>query len=145
VSASSFDPKCRDFMDRRRTISLTDKKGGPSNFVAHNRNQREVEVLRVDGCCVTSSACDFLMLVENGDAFLIELKGSDVEKALKQINATLDALKKRLDPRIIQVRIVPSKVRSPNYLSSGIIKLRNRLGNHERFKCQARKMEENLP
>ncbi len=137
--------RCQKHSDKRKTVVLRDPKGGRSEYRAQNPKQRTVTVLEVDGCCIKQDeACDFLMLADNDDAWLIELKGSDVIKAIQQINATLDVLEKKLQPRAIHARIVPTRFPTPNIVTMHEQKLRKRLGGKEQYRCQNRVLEETL-
>jgi hypothetical protein len=145
MSTSLCPEKCTKYRDRRSVVSLKDPKGGPSNYIAKNPNQRNLELISVDECCFSGSACDFLMLVEDKAVYLIELKGSDVEKAIKQIESTLNTLSDKLKHKTIYVRIVPRKVPVPNIVRTDVERLRRRLEDRDRYRCQSRRLEEDLP
>ncbi len=61
-------------------------------------------------------------------AYLIELKGSDLIHAIRQINTTLNHLSRDLaDFTKINARIVLTKVNTPDLKSSDLIKLEKRI------------------
>ncbi len=61
-------------------------------------------------------------------AFFVELKGSDLLKAIDQINSTIDELLKKLENHLINARIVLTKVRVPNLRNNpNMIKFEKRL------------------
>lgn len=145
MTAPFYPRECEEHSDRRPRVVLRDAKGGSSEYRASNPSKRQITVIAVDGCCIKNrEACDYLMLAGEEDAYLIELKGSHVIKAIQQIHATLDVLEKHLRPRTIHARIVPTRVPSPNLLATHEIKLRKRLGGDKRYKAQARVLEETL-
>lgn len=141
-----FPDRCVKLCDRRPRIVLRDR-GERREYRAENPRRRLVTEIVVDGCCmVQETACDFLLLVDDDDAYLIELKGSDVSKAIQQIHATLDRFEKALQPRTIHARVVPTRVPVPNYIATAEKELRNRLrrlgkGN---YKAKSRVLEETL-
>jgi len=136
---------CQKYSDKRRTVALRDSKGGPSEYRAENPKGRTLTVIEIDGCCIKQrEACDFLMLADENEAWLIELKGSDVIKAIRQIHATLDVLGEKLRPRTIHARVVPTRVPTPNLVTTHEERLRKRLGSHKQYRCQARVLKETL-
>lgn len=75
-------------------------------------------VVRVDSCLVTNGKrCDYLLLdCDKNEAYLIELKGSDITYAIEQILSTLTLLANRLQAcASLHARIVSSKNRVPNF------------------------------
>jgi hypothetical protein len=55
-----------------------------------NRKKKTVSKIEIDGCHIQRGLrCDWLMITQDGTEFFIELKGSDVNHALKQIKATI--------------------------------------------------------
>lgn len=135
--------ECQKISDVRPQLVLEDRKGGKSQYRARNPKRRKLTVLEIDGCCIRNrEACDFLLLVGDTDAVLLELKGSHVAKALRQIESTLDLLEEKLKSRRIHARVVPTRVPSPDILATAEIKLKRRLGGNDRYRCQARVLEE---
>lgn len=143
-----FPAHCKAFSDKRAAVVLVDPKGGPSEFRGENDSKKLITVYRVDGCCIKQSeskACDYLLLVEESDAWLIELKGSDLAGGIQQMEAVMKVFEEKLRPRRIHVRIVPSKVRAPDTIASTEFRLRKRLRAVEgTYKCQTRVMKEKL-
>lgn len=85
-----FGNGCIDFHDNRSIIVLKDKKSkGGSEYRADNNTRKSMLCLRVDGCLLKEmdgKKCDFLLLVSNEKiAHFIELKGSSVADAIKQL------------------------------------------------------------
>jgi hypothetical protein len=115
-----FDKKCEEFCDHRTKIVLRDKKG-KSQFLVNNPNRYRVCCLRIDGCLIESQEeekTDFLLLkcCEKDDdktsvAYFVELKGSNLIKAVRQINNSLNVLLPKLvNYSIINGRIVTTRI-----------------------------------
>ena len=64
-----------------------------SKLRLHNPSKRSVKTVQVDGCAITdSSCCDWAAEVDDHishEELFIELKGSHMTKAVKQIEATM--------------------------------------------------------
>lgn len=82
--------------------------------VTKNPNgQYKIYKYKIDGDIVSSSdselRCDYIVEVDRDvkkDAFLIELKGSDVEHAIEQIKSTISRYRSKLTSYIIRPRII---------------------------------------
>lgn len=74
------------------------KDSGASRKVIFNNNlQLEVVDVRVDGCLIKHDIpkCDFMLIIPSGYKYsenFIELKGSNVLRAVEQISSTIDHL-----------------------------------------------------
>lgn len=115
-----FGKKCEEFCDNRTKIVLKDKKG-KSQFLVNNPNRYNVCYLLIDGCLIESQEeekTDFLLLKcpkkeedETSIAYFVELKGSNLVKAVRQINNSLNILLPKLEEcSIINGRIVTTRV-----------------------------------
>ena len=115
-----FDKKCQEYCDHRTKIVLRDKKG-KSQFLVNNPNRYQVCCLLIDGCLIESQEeekTDFLLLKcpkkeidESSIAFFVELKGSNLIKAVRQINNSLNILLPKLgEYSIINGRIVTTRI-----------------------------------
>ena len=98
----------------------------------YNPQGRELVLYKIDGGIINDNEvnkCDFGILTENNDFFLIELKGVDLNHAIDQINCTIDLLFKRNKNIVntLSVRIVLSKVRVPNIVETKEKKLKHLL------------------
>lgn len=125
--------KCRvNSRDSRLVAS-----GKKTEFILKNNSNKIVDEFIVDECLLRSKLreekCDYLFLIkEVRTAFFIECKGSDILKAVDQLNSTLDILENDLPEYILKAKIVPTKVYAPNMVTSSYRKLRKRLnGNLE--------------
>lgn len=63
-----------------------------SKLTIENKHRVEASKIKVDGCQITDGLrCDFLYII-NGLEVFIELKGQDLDHALKQIKTTIEQL-----------------------------------------------------
>lgn len=76
---------------RAKTIVCTDP-GTRSKYTAVNRKEHQVRQYLVDGEVIKDLSvykCDWIITEEDlGDIYLIELKGTDIRKAIQQIEST---------------------------------------------------------
>ena len=68
-------------------------KENKSSFQLRNPQRLGIKKIQVDGCLIDDDRerCDWLLVVDsdNPRALYVELKGSDIDKAIKQLEATL--------------------------------------------------------
>lgn len=124
---SRFDAVCQKFADNRKIINVEENA---RKFVGINDAQKSFALYQVDGCImVDGQRCDFLLLnYSELIAYLIELKGSDLIHAVRQITNTLAHLSDNLgDFQKINARIVLTKVNAPDLKSSDLIKLERKI------------------
>lgn len=100
-------------------------------------NPERVDFFRVkfDGCLVKNAvACDWLVIRQATDNILVELKGTDVEHALEQIEAAFEymAREKLLADKNAALIVCSRPHRTPKF-SSKLQKARARLS--ERYKA----------
>jgi len=74
-----------------RTIVVEENK---RKFILQNNSLNMINKVRVDGCYINNGAkCDYLIELINSNivktVFYIELKGSDINHAIEQIESTL--------------------------------------------------------
>lgn len=122
--------RCIVSADRRSEIKCEEKK---KKYILENSMKNQVISFRMDGgiIVVDSSVpdklnkCDFLFVVHSQErsAILIELKGMDVPKALKQIQETLNLYRDfwkgfaHIYGRIIVVSSTPDLKANPGYVN----------------------------
>lgn len=124
---SRFDAVCQKFADNRKIINIEENA---RKFVGINNAQKLFALYQVDGCImVDGQRCDFLLLnCSELIAYLIELKGSDLIHAIRQITNTLSHLSDNLgDFQKVNARIVLTKVNAPDLKSSDLIKLERKI------------------
>lgn len=95
-------------------------KGNPQYHKGINSGRAYVSHYKIDGVVIKSgNRCDFLLMNEVARiAYLIELKGSDLIKAVKQLEATENTLKQQLSGYSLRYRIVANKCRTQEIRSS---------------------------
>lgn len=112
------------FKDNRKVVALSDKKGGTVCYRGENTQKNELIAYKIeDGILKNEQGvkCDFGLYTVYSDTIrFIELKGSDLNHAIKQIK---NSIRNVLDKHSIKVnkvhaRIVLSKVRTPDLNSS---------------------------
>lgn len=92
MSANPCPGECVLFDDARALVVLKDPKAGAAGqknssvYRASNPRRRNVSATRVDGCCIEhrtgKGACDFLLLADESDAWLIERKTGEMDETL---------------------------------------------------------------
>lgn len=100
---------------KRASIITSKDKGGSQTHIAYNRGSSLVTHYQVDGVIIKDgNKCDFLLINEDKKtAYLIELKGSDLTWAAKQLQATEQRLSVQLAPyQPLQYRIIANKCRT---------------------------------
>lgn len=100
---------------------------------------------QIDGVVITGSQprCDFLVINEDKkDAFLIELKGSDISKAVLQLEATSIALRDQLAGYDKNYRIVYNRCNTHEINTSVVSKFKK--AHKGKIKMCSKKMEENI-
>ncbi len=61
-----------------------------SQLIIKNLRREKIKQVVVDGCAITEGQrCDFLIIDSSNSEYFVELKGCDVEKAIKQLETTI--------------------------------------------------------
>ncbi|MEK5040760.1 hypothetical protein [Sporosarcina sp. FSL K6-3457] len=122
-----FDAACLEFNDKRKQIVVQE---GRSSIHLSNPSQKTVSLYRVDGCLIKEGRkCDFMLHIDERTAcHFIELKGSNIEIAVEQIEATIEHFSKQLiEYQSVSAWIIASKIRTLALRSTKIQKLKKRL------------------
>lgn len=125
-----IDKSYIEINDCRKIISLKDKRASSSKYVCQNENKKRVMVYKVDDGIIKSKdigKCDYALYNYDDDiVFFIELKGSDYEQAIEQIDSTIRNLitSKSIEINVINARVVLAKVRTPEINTTKEIKLK---------------------
>lgn len=109
----------------RQPIIVSRDRGQSREHRAQNPGGRRVSHYQIDGVVIRDSAlhCDFLLMNdEKADAYLIELKGSDIEHALEQLEATARRLQSELRGYTVKYRLVHSRAKTQAIHSNAIKK-----------------------
>ncbi len=102
------------FCGTRQTIVVSKENG--NEHILYNRSKCDVYQFHIDGGIVQDSKgerCDFIVeaaIMPRPNAFVIELKGSDLNKAISQILNTIQVYKENLIKHRILPRIIIHKV-----------------------------------
>lgn len=100
-------------------IVSRDKKN-PQYHKGINEAKAYVTHYKLDGTVIRSQkSCDYLLMnEEKRTAYLIELKGSDLVKAARQLERARNALRQELSGYRLQYRIVANKCKTQEIFSS---------------------------
>jgi len=98
---------CEQYRDKRSTPSATEKG---KTFQIENKSKVEVACIKIDDCVFKQAdgiKCDFLFEVaERKKLFYVELKGSDVIKAIHQLQSTIKQTKDNYPGWNYEARII---------------------------------------
>jgi hypothetical protein len=138
--------KCFDFHHQKIAIvTFTDKRSS-TTFVYRNNSLDDLTKYKVDGCLIADDGakCDCLLLnCDNKKCYFIELKGSDLIRAVEQIDRALDILVNHLHEFSVEARIVLTRVNTIDLRSSKYLKLEKRIKKlNGELKKQSRQMTE---
>ena len=114
-------PQCIEFNEKRK-ICIAIENG--KKYTLNNKSDTVIQKVKVDKCLAQNAnekRCDFLMEInEFKRVFFIELKGGDLNSAVKQIYSTIIYLNDefigyQLDARIVGSKDVPGFINTPEY------------------------------
>lgn len=132
--------------DRRKIVSLTEK-GENRVYRLVNDAIHELVVMRVDGGIFSDSKntkCDYGIYTHERILVLVELKGADYSHALEQLDTTVDEMIARPQLHVGKLygRVVLSKTRIPNTLTSKEMALKRKLKRYNGSLAKATKLIE---
>jgi hypothetical protein len=84
-------PECEEYKSDARLVLQENK----SKITFLNPNQDQVLIIRVDGCVIKDNEilrCDYAIVPCDEIEIYVELKGSDISHAVKQIESTIKLL-----------------------------------------------------
>ena len=131
---------------RQRTVVSRDR-GTRREHRANNLTLCRVSQYKIDGdvVCDTSIRCDFLVMNDDKrDAYLIELKGSDIEHALDQLEATASRLQNELREYHVKYRVVCSRAKTQAIRSIKYKKFCKKHKGTDEYICQENRIEETI-
>ncbi len=116
-------PKCIEYHEDRKICVVTEKG---KTYSLINNSGFKIRTIKVDKCLSQNEGekrCDYLMDINEKEvkrAIFIELKGSSLNDAVKQLYSTIIYLKDeykdhQLDARIVGSRDVPNLESTPDY------------------------------
>jgi hypothetical protein len=102
-----------------RAIAIAVENG--KKIVFENKSKVNIKKIKCDGCIPFGSIekrCDFIFDITTADTgkivYFVELKGTDVRSAIKQLNRTISNVGHLYSDAVWQGRIVVSRVAVPN-------------------------------
>jgi len=126
-------------------VSFKDK-GHSTEYRYNNQSSNHLAKYRVDGGLISDDGakCDFLLLnCEQKLSYFIELKGSDIIRAIEQIDRSIDKLKTDLPNFAFFARIVLSRVNTIDLKNTKFLKLEKKLNSlNGNLKKKTRLLEE---
>lgn len=129
----------------RQRIIVSRDTGTTREHRAVNENACYVTQYKIDGDIIRDASirCDFLLMNEDRrDAYLIELKGSDIEHALEQLEATARHFQNELQGYCIKYRLVCSRVKTQAIHSIKYKKFLKKHKNANEFICRENQIKE---
>jgi hypothetical protein len=145
MSCKPFD-KCFDFENQNQAIVTCTDRGSSTTFIYYNNSLDALTKYRIDGCLISDNGakCDYLLLnCKKKKSYFIELKGSDLLRAVEQIDRSIDILLEHLNEFSIEGRIVLTRVNTIDLRNSKYLKLEKRIRNlNGELKKQSRQMNE---
>lgn len=143
------DPEYIISDDRRQKIVFKDKRE-TRIYRVQNPSRKKVTAYRVDGGIIDSlliEKCDFAFYTDDDTLYLIELKGSDLLQAIKQISRSIDILIEPVKdmPDHINARIILSKYNVPSAYKAEEIRLHKKIKSFGgELVTKVRLLEENI-
>ena len=137
---------CFEFVNQQRAVVVCSDPKSVTNFRYENRSSDLLTLYRIDGCIIADAGakCDFLLLnCSKNESFFIELKGSDLIRAVEQIDRSVDLLLNSISDFSINARIVLTRVNTTDLRNTKYLKFERkiqRLGGN--LKKQSRQMTE---
>jgi len=121
---------CFDFIeDKRQIVTCSDKKS-LAIYTYKNSRSAKLSKYRIDGCLINDNGakCDFLLLnCDHNKSYFIELKGSDLSRAVDQIDRSVELLKGALSGYSINARIVVTRINTIDLKSTKYLRLEKKL------------------
>ncbi|KAA6339010.1 hypothetical protein EZS27_013039 [termite gut metagenome] len=114
-----------DFQHKQEKSVTCLDKGSPIKYIYDNQSLDYLSKYRVDGGLITDGIkCDYLLLNCNKlKSFFIEIKGSDLIHAVKQIDRSIDVLKNSISGFSVFARIVLTRVNTIDLRDTRYLKL----------------------
>lgn len=79
--------------ERETTQRLLVLRENKSRLIVKNLQKEKIRQVSIDGCVVTEGQrCDYLIIGVDNSEYFVELKGCDVDHAIKQLEATIKLL-----------------------------------------------------
>lgn len=121
---------CFEFAKQKNKIVICTDAKSSTKYIFENNLLDELTKYRVDGCLINddNSKCDYLLLNCTKEvSYFVELKGSDLIKAVEQIDRSIDILHKDFKEYSVEARIVLTRVNTTDLKSTKLIRLESKL------------------
>jgi hypothetical protein len=115
--------------DNRKTAVFRDKRSS-TEYRYENKTGDHLAKYRIDGGLIADNGekCDYLLLnCEKRASYFIELKGSDIIKAVEQIERSIEVLGSSLKSFIINARIVCTRINTINLRDPRVLRLEKKV------------------
>lgn len=130
----------KSLCEKNQAIVVSRDKGTRREHRAANpQRQFELRHYKLDGELVRQqTCCDFLLINDSGKkAYFIELKGENIDKAVKQLEAGERYCKSELRGYESLFRIVCSKAKTHKLQDNGVRKFKEKCGNRLQIKVNS--------
>ncbi|MDD3746877.1 MAG: hypothetical protein PHD70_10450 [Anaerostipes sp.] len=131
--------------EKNQAIIVSKDRGAQREHRAINpQKQFDLRHYKLDGVLIQqTTCCDYLLVNDSSKkAYLIELKGGNIDDAVKQLEAGEQKCKAELKGYIFFYRIVCSKARTHKLQGNKYRKFKEKCG--EQLKTKVNLLEENL-
>jgi hypothetical protein len=108
-------PECEEYRTDTKVVLQENR----SKIAFLNPNQDKILTIKIDGCVISDNnvlRCDYAIVLSNEVEIYIELKGSDIPHAVKQIESTIKLLSE--DPKKIRKLCFVVSTRVPKQTTS---------------------------
>jgi len=118
-----------EFQHKDKPIVPFKDKGHSTEYRYKNKSVNHLAKYRVDGGLIKKGKkCDFLLLnCEKKQSYFIELKGSDLIRAIEQIDSSINVLKSKLSGFSFSARIVLTRANTPALKDPKLLKLEKKV------------------
>lgn len=137
----------RSLCEKRQRTIVSPEPRTKRQHRAINKDSCRVTQYKVDGDVIRDTAirCDYLVMNDDlKEAYLIELKGSDIEHVLDQLEATAKRLRTELREYYVKYRIVCSRARTQAIYGSKCKKFKQKHSRSGEFVCRENLIEEQI-
>lgn len=133
--------------EERQPIIVSKDTGTNRQHRAINKNTCRVSKYKIDGDVISDASrrCDYIVMNDDcKEAYLIELKGSDIEHALDQLEATAKRFQNELREYYVKYRIVCSRAKTQAIYGSKYKKFKQKYSRSGEFICRENLIEEQI-
>lgn len=134
--------KAKSLCGKNQRLIVSSEKRARTEHRAINADLNEVRQYRLDGGLVKNkTCCDYLLLNDTKkNAYFIELKGRDITKGIRQLEAGVKLFKDQLPDYQVLYRLVHTKARTLALKDSEYKKFAAK--HHKAFICKGSMLEE---